>query len=1125
MDDGAPVTDQDKGQPAPKPRRKRRVLKTASILLFAAVVLLIMAGAAALSLIGQRLHAPDWLRSELETRIERNLGSAQIDFGEVEFIVNKGWRPRLRLRNVVLSDGQGSRIVELSHAEASLAMRPLIRGKIRPKRILISGVFATLRRDQGGAVSLLVGDRAAPVGQAAGLPQLIESWDKVLLMPALEALVAVEMDTLTMRYEDARQGRGWTLDGGLITLDRDGDDLRLASSFALLSGRDYASLFEANYSSRIGDTSADFGVVVTDVPAADIAAQNPVMGWLGVLRAPISGALRGSVADDGALGPVSATLQIGAGAVQPTDQSRPIRFNQARTYLTYIPGSQVLKFDELSVDSDWVSGVSEGRAFLSGVENGKLTELVGQFKATSLRVNPDGLLPEPLVPEAASFDFRLELDPFRLTLGEAAITDRAGQIGLSGDLTADQNGWHLALDGQMDQLTPKRLLESWPEQAAPKPRKWVSENLFGGNLSDIDFAVRLEPGQRPFFAVDWSFSEARVRFNKHQPPITGGAGQVSILGDRLMVTATEGVVTADQGGDLNVAGTSFMIPDMSVKPFTYGIIRARAQGPVTAALSLLNRPPLAVLKDTPLPVDMADGQVAFEGTMSVPLRPKVPLGEIEFHLDGTLTDVASAVLIPGQSLTADTLRLQADQSQVVVSGDGVIGALPATFNWRQPLGADSKGKGSRVNGTVELSQRTIDTFAIGLPKGSVGGEGVAQVVLELKPKTKPALTITSDLKGVALAIPSLGWRKPPGSSGRLDLSVTLGESPRVDALSLDAAGLKVSGSVSTRADGGLDRAVLNKVSLGGWLDASLLLTGRGDAQPAITVQSGSVDLGKRPRSSGSGGDGSGPVNVSLSRLRISETLALTDFKAALTSSGGTLAGPFSGQLNGQTALTGRIVPQSGGSAIEVASTDGGGVFRSAGILNQAHGGPFTLKLIPAGPAGHYTGSLRVTNTRIKDAPVMAAMMNAVSVVGLLDEMAGQGILFTEVDAKFQLTPEKLIIQSSSAVGPSIGLSMDGSYDLRSKRLGMRGVFSPVYLLNAIGSVLTRKGEGIIGFNYTLTGLASDPNLQVNPLSGLAPGMFREIFRGESAPDPDRDIPATNPSTALPHNPMNGAGDR
>lgn len=1116
---------QEKASTHRKPRPKRRLLRVMTVGLLVCFLLGLGGTVAVVSLIGQRLNAPDWVRAEIENRIERNLGGAQIEFGGLQFVVNKGWRPRIGLRDVVLTDAQGAQVAELSDAEISLAMRPLFRGRIMPKRISVSGVLATLTRDQDGNVSLQLSDAAQPVGQGKDLTDMIESWDRVLLLPNFQALVDVDINNISLRYEDLGQNRGWTLDGGQILLQRDGHDVQLSSSFALLSGRAYASLFEANYSSGIGDVSAEFGVTVTDVAAEDIAAQNPAVAWLEVLRAPISGSMRGSVLPDGEFGAVSLTLQIGAGAVQPTQQSRPIRFDGARTYMTYLPGSQTLRFDEVWVDSEWISGTSEGHAFLSGVETGQLNQLVGQFKTNSLRINPDGLLPEPLETKQASFDFKLELSPFRFTLGEATITDVAGQIDLTGELTADQNGWHLALDGAMDQLNRNRLLQFWPEQAAPKPRIWVEENIWAGAFSDIDFALRLEPGDRPFVSVDWSFDDTTVQFNKFQPPITGASGEASILGDRLSVTATKGVITPDEGGDIDVTGTSFMIPDMSVKPFTYGIVRAQATASVTSVLSLLNRPPLSVLKDTPLPVDLADGTVSFAGNLSVPLRPKVPYNEIQFNLDGTITDVSSTILVPGFSVASGNLHLQADQSEVVISGPGDIAGLPANVSWRQPLGKAFEGQGSRVQGTVELSQRAIDTFNIGLPDGSVSGVGQADVSVDLKPGVSPVLTLTSDLRGVGLSIPPLGWSKPASTSGTLELTATLGKNVRVDKVRLRASGLDADGTVTTTTSGNLDRASFSHVRLGQWLDAQVDLIGRGGAEPTVQIVGGKIDLSQRPSGGGSGAGGSAsgttPLDVTLSEVKITDSLRLTAFKGTFTSNNSGLAGTFTGRVNGQTAVNGRLVPQNGGSAIEVTSDDGGGVFRSAGIIEQAHGGPFTLKMIPQSGEGHYSGSLRVTNTRVKDASVIIGMLNAVSVVGLVDEMAGQGILFTEVDAKFDLSPDKLTLISSSAVGASIGLSMDGSVDLKTNRLGLRGVISPLYLINVLGSVLTRKGEGLIGFNFTLTGPAGAPHIQVNPLSGLAPGMFREIFRGQSAPDPGKDIPVTGSGALQTHDPSVG----
>jgi len=93
-----------------------------------------------------------------------------------------------------------------------------------------------------------------------------------------------------------------------------------------------------------------------------------------------------------------------------------------------------------------------------------------------------------------------------------------------------------------------------------------------------------------------------------------------------------------------------------------------------------------------------------------------------------------------------------------------------------------------------------------------------------------------------------------------------------------------------------------------------------------------------------------------------------------------------------------------------------------------------------------------------------------------------------------LTPSAVDLRKGSAIGLSMGVSLAGLYDTASQRFDMQGVVSPLYLLNGIGSILTPKGEGLFGFAYKLRGTAADPQVNVNPLSILTPGMFRELFR-------------------------------
>ena len=71
--------------------------------------------------------------------------------------------------------------------------------------------------------------------------------------------------------------------------------------------------------------------------------------------------------------------------------------------------------------------------------------------------------------------------------------------------------------------------------------------------------------------------------------------------------------------------------------------------------------------------------------------------------------------------------------------------------------------------------------------------------------------------------------------------------------------------------------------------------------------------------------------------------------------------------------------------------------------------------------------------------------------------------------------------------------MDGEYDLATHQMKMQGVITPIYIINGVGQLVSRRGEGLFGFSYRLNGASSDPQVRVNPLSILAPGFLRDLF--------------------------------
>ncbi|WP_308342303.1 YhdP family protein [Roseobacter insulae] len=1053
---------------------------------------------------------PDWARAIVETRIADAIPEARVTFGEMVLIMDEGWRPRARVRDVRAVSPEGVEIVSFSELRASMSLSGLMEQRLQLKSLDLNGVFVTLRRSPEGRIALQGGIGTASVArEAPNLAQLIAEMDDFLLRPMLARLTRATLQGLTLQYEDDRADRAWTIDGGRITVNREGADVQMSVDLAVLGGGDQVATVAANYAGRIGQTASEFGVTFAHVPAGDIAVQGQAFAWLEVLDAPISGSLRGGVNEDSSIRPLNATMQIGAGVIQPTDNSRPIPIDSARSYFSYQPSDKLMRFNELSVQSKWVSGRLEGSAVLKGGGTQRLVDLVGQFRLSNLQINPADFYEEPVSVAEAELDFRLSLRPFLLEVGRLQVIDQGKRLTAQGRLGADANGWDIALDAEMDALETERLMALWPQALKPKTRTWLSENVFAGQMRDATAALRWTAGQAPDTYLGFDFVGADVRFLKEMPLIKGGKGHASLLRDRFVLVVDEGKVQAPEGGAVTVTGSSFIIPDVTAKEGTPAVVRLLTSSTVTAALSMLDQPPLKVMTKAALPVSIAEGWASLAGTLALPLKKKTKVDEVEFDVSGRIDGVRSDVLVKNYVLNAPTLTLAASESAVSLEGQGDLSGVPFDIVWAQPLGVP--GTPGHVTGQVELTPEALDVFKVALPDGYVTGRGTADIDIELIKDTPPDLQLRSDLRGIGLSIAPLGWSKAPATPGKLLVRAQLSEVPTVEGVSLEAPGLNAKGAVLLTENGKLDRVSLTRVQIASWLDAPVDLVGRGAGRPlGIVVRGGRFDLRRADLPAGSvAGAEPAPLSVSLDSLQVTDTVAITGLRGEFTTGAG-LDGTFSGRINGGAPVTGRVIPQGARSAIRLTANDAGAVFSSAGVMQQGRGGKLELVLLPVGTGGAFDGTLRVLDTSIVDAPAMAALLNAVSIVGLFNVEGGDSLYFTEVNADFRLSPARITLREGSAVGSSMGISMDGVLATDTGQLQMQGVITPVYLLNGIGSIFTRKGEGLFAFNYSITGTTKDPDVFVNPLTALTPGGIRDLFR---APKPD--VPLVEGETPPP----------
>ncbi len=1088
---------------APRERWRPRALhwhlsiwSVVAITLFAAFLAL-----ASMSFTGRVVVLPDWFSERAEARINALLPSGQVSLRQVEFGVTPQGRPKLRLVGVGLRDETGLEIAQLNGIEGGFRIGPALLGRLELTVLRLQGAQGVLRRFTDGSFALSMGRADGTKGDLGALLDLLDAQFNAGLLRHTRRIEATD---LTITLEDARSGRLWQVTDGRLEITPSDSFIDSVLRFDVFNMTENLASTEISFRSDRTTSEASLAVRFDNAAARDIAAQTPALAFLSVLDAPISGALRTTLDRTGAIADLAGTMEFGTGALSPTPGATPASFDGAKVYLDYDPDDQRINFQGASVRSDLGTVRGEGHVYMTDYRNGWPGSYIGQFTLKQAELNPEGMFEQPLTLDRGLFDIRVQLDPFVIDVGQAVIFRGENRHVGSGRLSALPEGWQIALDAEFDTADREEILALWPLNKSVATRAWFTDHALEVNASDGRLAWRMAPGDPLRMYGTVALSDAKVLIWRDFPPVEIETGYQTLGPEQITIVAERATVTAPDGNVMDVSGLTYRVSNLPIRN-KVGVTDFRMKGPLRGALSLLDLPPFDIFKRSEHGPDVARGEISVAGVVSAPVPEygeKVDPAQVRYDLDGVVTQMRSDRLIDGKLLKAERLALKATHEGIELSGPVRIGQAEATGAWHMPIVAAKSGEAS-IDGTFEINPASLREFGMDGIADMVSGAARSRYTMTLPSDgSPPVMEMTSDLAGLSMKIPGTGWSKSARAKGALSMTILLDESaPSVTALSINVAGLRATGRATTRANGGgLDVARFDRVRIGSWLDAPVVLTGQGPNRPlAISVPGGTVDMRyatvtSSNRSSSQSGLRA-PLTAALDRLVVSEGITINNLKADLDISSG-MSGTFTGFVRNGGPVNGTVAQTAKGVAVRIRSSDAGAVLRGAGVFETARGGDLEMILAPVGVKGVYEGEFTISRTRVVDASTMAELLSVISLVGLIDQLQGvEGIGFDEVQGRFRLSPDTLTLYHSAAVGASLGISMDGYYNLQSETIDMQGVVSPLYILNVLGRIVSaRDGEGLVGFNFTLKGSAEEPEVSVNPLSILTPGVLREIFR-------------------------------
>jgi hypothetical protein len=1036
---------------------------------------------------------PDALHDRIEARFDDAMTTAQFDIGEMALDLPEGGRaPVIEFRDVRLSDPDGAPRAAFPAVRVYLDAGPILSGQLRPRRVDIAGAGLRLSRDGSGRFDL---DLAGAQGSATlSLPETMGRLDAMFAAPAFDALSEVTATGLQLSMADQMTGQTMRIQDATARLTRREGQLTLTVGGALEGSRD--SRVDIAILRRADDAQTEIATVFRDLAARDLATVSPALAWLDLMRAPISGRLALQLGDDGTVGDLEARLDIGEGRVWLGQDSTPLGFNRIGADMLYDPGTRRLMFSALRLDAPALRFTAQGHADVA--EDG--TSFVTQFRLSGIEAQPEGLYDTPRTIEGATLDLRLTLMPdLRIELGQATLFDGDLRVHATGAVAAVEDGLAVSLDASVPQTDLATVLAYWPVGAIANTRNWVAERMDAATLHGVDFSLRVQPGAEPVQALQMSLADLEFRPLRAGPAIRDAAGVLDLMGSRLAIRLDAGTMAGTGGGPVDLGGTTMVVADTGVVgPDAH--FRINGRGGLADVLSLLDGPPFDIFRDgTMTPERIGTGRVELVTELRTTLERRdtpATLAEMGLSAQAVVTGFASDTLVPDRALSAERLNVALSAEGLSVSGPADLSGVPITGTWQRPIGPDAE-RASVLEARAVLDAPGLAALGVVVPDWLMGGQGVADLRLDLPDGAPGTLSIESDLDGLSLSIPALGWRLGQEATGLLEAEVRLGPEPVVPVLNLQAPGLQMTGRGTLRPGGGMARLSVERLRVGTWLDVAGALVSRGQGvPPAIEIDGGRLTLTDAPQLGGaqSSATGTVPLTVRLNRVDIAPDLALTDVTGSFDAAGG-LDGEFEARVNGEAPIAGLMSRGRFGPDVQILSSDGGAVLRAARVFRTAHGGRMTLNLQSLEAPQSYAGRLRIEGPRLRDAPAMAELLNLISVVGLLEQLGGDGINLGTVEARFALTPGRLTLMEGTAIGPSLGISMDGIYDTNARQFDMQGVVSPLYMVNGlVGALFAPRREGLFGFSYRLTGSAQDSNVAVNPLSILTPGIFRDIFR-------------------------------
>ena len=1086
----------------------------------------------------------------LAAAIEENIGHGNtVEVGGTQIERAGRIRIAVRIRDIIVRDRDHAVVASAPKAEVKLSGTALLMGRLRAESLNLVDAELAVRITPDGYVTVSAGETAKPLatgvaskkeaGIAPTFPRQIPGMPAPgapvpgLALPSAPAAAAADsgqsgllagldwLDSLSLTgldgqnlneiglkngslvIDDQQRGNKWNFENISLSLRRPS-----GGGVALSVGEEGGHA----WSLRVAVGPPANGVRSVDIRADKVSTTNILLA----LRMkdltysadlPLTGELKGELGRDGLPTYFRGKITAGAGTIIDSDTpDYPMTIDSAEANVEWDSGRRVLMAPFKIISganritllahleppndniADWQLGFSGGTIVLAAID------------------------PEqpPLIFNRIAIGMRFDTDKKRVVLTQADISN--GEIGIAGTGSIDYSAEpRLTLGFAGTPMSAQALKRMWPILIVPEVREWVIERIERGSLQRIEVGVnspvrnlsrRGPPIPDDGLAVNIVASGVTLHPVDTLPSVRDADLKAHVTGRTATVTIGQAASDTPAGRKLNFSDLTFEVPDMAPKPAP-SRVKFRIEGPVPAMAEILASDRLSEFSGTPIDPNSSKGTVSAVVTLGMPIKRELTKADTTYTISADLGGFAADKLVMNQKLEADKLKVTANNSGYQVKGDVKINGQSASLDYRKPSEGDADIK---LLATLDDASRAKLGFDLG---PAVSGNIPIKLIGKIGgPDRDSRMGIEADLTALKLDNILPGWVKTPGRSSRAVFNVVQKQqSTRLEDIVVDGGGVSIKGSIEIDQNGDLVNANFPTYSPSDGDKASLKAERGADGVVKVTMRGDVFDGRGFLKSAISGKEADAKSKIRNIDFDVDLKLgvvagfygeALRSVDCKLSRRNGIIRNfTLGGKLGTDTPLTADLRGRAQGrEVIYLETSNAGAFFRFTDTYSKMVGGQLQLAMDP--PTVEPSAKDGLINVRDFSVRGEDSLDRAAS--------GGQpggssGVSFSRVRAEFTRQNGQLTIREGVVKGPTIGGTIEGSIDYPGNQVRMSGTLVPMYGLNNMFGQIPIVGlflgggsnEGLIGITYEVVGTPGAPQLRVNPISAMAPGVLRKIF--------------------------------